>query len=86
MTTEGGIELVRHARKNIAVLERRRVYLLAKIDEKETIGRDTGFERSEVRALEWALPVLETEWDDIARLRRIARLDQSNSTPEEKNP
>lgn len=77
MTTSNGLPRTNKMRGYIDRLERRRVFLIARMAayEKEhgvyAAIIDRSFERQEIAALEWAIPVLETEWDNAARLHRM---------------
>lgn len=70
MTTENGMEELRHARRNIDVLREFLAYLDDWIAEHERVTGvvDTGVRAQEARAVRWALPVLEAEWDNLRRM------------------
>jgi hypothetical protein len=72
VTTENGLGKLQHVRRNIEVLADRLAYLdewLAR-HEAATGQPDTGVRACEARAIRWALPVLEAEWDSLARIQR----------------
>lgn len=73
MTTEDGLARVKHARTAIEALRDR----LAWLDQQTALWEadhgtpdPNGYRAVEARALRWALPVLEAEWDALARLHR----------------
>lgn len=72
MTTEDGLAKLQHVRRNIEVLADRLAYLEEWIAQHEaaTGHPDTGVRACEARAIRWALPVLEAEWDTLARIQR----------------
>jgi uncharacterized coiled-coil protein SlyX len=72
MALEHGLVTVSRARRYIECLRDRRDYLVEKMAEMEATGRDVShsFEASEIRALDWVLPIVEAEWDNLARLQR----------------
>ncbi len=72
MSTENGLAKMTHARRNIERLRSRAEFLSGRIDQYIASGHadKAGFDQGELRALEWALPILETEWDNLARIRR----------------
>lgn len=72
MSTEHGLALLQHARRNIEALRDRLDYLDGWLDAHEaaTGHPDTGVRALEARAIRWALPVLEAEWDALARIKR----------------
>lgn len=71
MTTENGLERAAAARRKIEALRERHDFLVQRIQEREAegLGATNGFYRSERAALEWAIPILETEWDSLVRMR-----------------
>lgn len=77
MTTENGLPKVSSVRRKIETLRRRHDYLVWRIEAATAAGAEshTGFDWAERTALEWALPVLEAEWDNLARLRRETGAD-----------
>lgn len=90
MTTENGIDRIKTMRHHIETLRRRREYVLGQIEEKWPDGEPGyTYERAEVNAIEWALPVLEAEFDAMARRRHamdeqyqyLSRMEASGGTP-----
>lgn len=77
MSTEDGLPKVSSVRRKIEILRRRHDFLVWRIEAMTAAGAEshTGFDWAERSALEWALPVLEAEWDNLARLRRETGLD-----------
>lgn len=72
MATENGLEKLHRARVHIEYLRERRAFLETKsialeIDIRPGSGT---YEAREIAAIDWALPILEAEWDNMARLRR----------------
>lgn len=72
MATDEGLAKISHARKHIEILRYRRAFLQQRIEYRNVTITDAvnAFDEAEIRALDWALPVLEAEWDNLARLRR----------------
>lgn len=72
MTTEDGLSKLQHVRRNIETLADRLDYLDGWLEAHEAaVGHpDTGVRACEARAIRWALPVLEAEWDALARIQR----------------
>jgi hypothetical protein len=72
VSTENGMELLPHARRDIEVLRDRLDYLDGWLEAHEaaTGHPDTGVRMQEARAIRWALPILEAEWDAMARIKR----------------
>lgn len=72
MATDEGLAKISHARKHIELLRARREFLVQRIEYRSVTHTDAvnGFDEAEIRALDFALPVLEAEWDNLARLRR----------------
>lgn len=68
MTTENGLPPTQYVRRNIE-------HLIGRMEWLQSIPDDrlSSYQRSELRALEWAIPVLEVEYDSMIRLKR--RLD-----------
>jgi hypothetical protein len=76
VSTEAGMESLEHARRDIEVLRDRLVYLEQWSAEREAVTGvpDTGVRAQEARAIRWALPILEAEWDAMLRIKRDAIL------------
>lgn len=75
MSTENGLEPLKFARRDIEVLRGRLEFIAGRIEAMVAeghVGR-AGFLVAESRALAWALPVLEAEFDNLARMHRNAR-------------
>lgn len=74
MSTENGLEKIATARRKIESLRRRHEWIVGQIDAMTAAGAGmhTGYLWAERTALEWALPILEVEWDNLARIRREA--------------
>lgn len=71
MSIESGLIRTSKARKHIERLRDRLEYLQDSIAEAIDLGEHPNpYWQPEVDALEWALPVLEAEWDHVARLNR----------------
>lgn len=77
MTCSEGLEKLQHARKNIEVLQERLDWCQTRLS--DVVDAQMGnphfnpmstYWGRELLALEWALPILEAEWDYLARLRR----------------
>lgn len=74
MTTENGLLLPSTMARNIERLHRRVEFLEARIAERLDAGRPeahNGFDRAELDALTWAIPVLEAEHLAAIRLARL---------------
>jgi len=70
MTTENGLPLPRKVRAHIKVLRDHHAWLCCYADDREAIGLPAALVRRQIEAFEWALPVLEAEWDAVTRLHR----------------
>lgn len=81
MTTENGLVLTQHARRNIEVLRERKDFLLDKVEYLLAQGKEnvTQFSLAEARALDWAITVLEVEFDNLARMQRNVRRLENRS-------
>lgn len=73
MTTDRGIPSVTVLRHHIEVLSRRVAFLGERMDTRAAEGRAdaNSYDEAEVAALREAIRLLEVEWDDAARLRRL---------------
>jgi hypothetical protein len=72
MTTTDGLPLYKHARSYLEIIRDRLTYLEDRDAMYRSEGaRDNTFVTQEIRALRWAIPVLEAEVDDIVRLRKL---------------
>lgn len=73
MSTEHGLTKLGTIRDHCDTLMSRIVYLQTRIDQRTAAGvRDDAndYDRAELRAIAFALPLMETEWDNTARLMR----------------
>lgn len=88
MTTEDGLPRTSHVRNNIEVLRRRMEFLAWRIQDHDEAGRagTLSFDVAEQRALEWALPVLEAEFDFVARWQREIRVIEDREVRKEEEP
>jgi hypothetical protein len=82
MAIDEGMPHPAEARKFIELLRSRRGWVETKIAKRKADGLPTGFDVLELHALDWALPVLEAEWDNLARqhrnVQRVNRRLKSN--------
>lgn len=74
MTTSDGVPRPATVRRHIQTLRDRRDFVAGRIAATPT-RPGAGYDAAEVAALDWAIPVLEDEFDNTARLHRegIAR-------------
>lgn len=85
MTTENGLPSLSVLRGHIEGLRRRLEWLDCRCERRINEGYDeshNGYDRTEIAALTWALPVLEAEWDSAARFRREIELPAEGRRPE----
>lgn len=71
MTTSDGLSKTRQVRHHLDCLNRRREFLEGRIDAKPEA--DLSYDRAELASLNWAIPILEVEWDNVARIQREIR-------------
>lgn len=67
MTTENGVPTPKALRSAINVMLERRVYLMARRDERQALGFPIRWAGREIEAINVTLPVLEAEWDYAER-------------------
>lgn len=95
MTTTNGVPKIHRVRQYIETLETRRSWLIQKVNAKceqwphyaEALRLNGTFESVEIEAIDYALGLLDADWDNLMRMRRnIERvqsrqdaLDRSNS-------
>lgn len=85
MTLENGLERTGRARAHINILRNRREYLVERGNEKRAEGIPTFWIDREIEALDWVLPVLETEWDNLCRMQlEVRRIEGRDSSAERK--
>lgn len=85
MTTENGVERLKDIKHYLHVLCERRSYLHARVEERLLAGENpNGYHEVEIKALDWAIPVLEAERDSVVRLRKfILQTEGRNSDDRE---
>lgn len=72
MSTENGIQHSKTIRHHIEVLRGRLEYLEDRDAEfREQGARTNHFVAQEIYAIRWALPILESEWENAIRLREL---------------
>jgi hypothetical protein len=67
---ETGLPTVREVGKIIETLHDRLTFLTTKVIVRREEGRVTDWEEREIRALLFAIPIVEAEWDTYARMNR----------------
>lgn len=85
MALENGLERTGRARAHINNLQSRRDYLVERGDEKRAEGTPTFWIDREVEALDWVLPVLEAEWDNLCRMQKEVRRIEGRDNTAERN-
>lgn len=72
MATDEGLAKIQQARRHIELLRDRREFITQRCASRKIDGHEASnaHDEDEIRALDWALPVLEAEWDNLCRLRR----------------
>lgn len=73
MTTENGTPKLSTIREYADVLVRRMAYLHARIEQRTADGAPDNandYDRGELAAIGFALPLIEAQWDMVARLQR----------------
>lgn len=73
MTTENGTPKLSTIREYADVLIRRMAYLHARIEQRTADGAPDNandYDRGELAAIGFALPLIEAQWDMVARLQR----------------